>query len=244
MDYKVDPRDIECWYETNPSLGTIFTERSVTDEIGSDDLDFNIQRLGLWIRYNQKSAISPNEWKELQIKPPPKLTGDLFVGIKYGHDGENVAMSVAARTEDGEIFVEGIDCREIRAGTDWMMKYLSSWRSAKVVIDGANGQKLLADEMKEWGLSKPVLPTVKEIIVANAAFEQGLFQRTIRHAGQPSVINAVGNCEKRAIGSNGGFGYRSIKEGVEIALLDSIILAYWICSENKKKKKRKQKISY
>lgn len=52
---------------------------------GSDDLDFNIQRLGLWIRYNQKSAISPNEWKELQIKPPPKLTGDLFVGIKYGH---------------------------------------------------------------------------------------------------------------------------------------------------------------
>lgn len=244
VDYKVDPRDIECWYETNPSLGTIFTERSVTDEIGSDDLDFNIQRLGLWIRYNQKSAISPNEWKELQIKPPPKLTGDLFVGIKYGHDGENVAMSVAARTEDGEIFVEGIDCREVRAGTDWMMKYLSSWHSAKVVIDGANGQKLLADEMKEWGLSKPVLPTVKEIIVANAAFEQGLFQRTIRHAGQPSVINAVGNCEKRAIGSNGGFGYRSIKEGVEIALLDSIILAYWICSENKKKKKRKQKISY
>ena len=117
-------------------------------------------------------------------------------------------------------------------------------RAAKVVIDGANGQKLLADEMKEWGLSKPVLPTVKEIIVANAAFEQGLFQRTIRHAGQPSIINAVGNCEKRAIGSNGGFGYRSIKEGVEIALLDSIILAYWICSENKKKKKRKQKISY
>ena len=38
--------------------------------------------------------------------------------------------------------------------------------------------------MKEWGAIKPVLPTVKEIIVANAAFEQGLFQRTIRHAGQ------------------------------------------------------------
>ena len=97
--------------------------------------------------------------------------------------------------------------------------------------------------MKECGLKKPVLPTVKEIIVANATFEQGLFQRNICHMGQPSLENAVANCEKRAIGSNGGFGYRSIKDGVEIALLDSVILAYWACSEAKEKKK-KQRISY
>ena len=25
------------------------------------------------------------------------------------------------------------------------------------------------------------------------------------------------NCEKRAIGSNGGFGYKALKEGIEIA---------------------------
>ena len=49
-----DVRDEELWYLTNPSLGTIFTTRSVEDEIGSDIIDFNIQRLGLWIRYNQK----------------------------------------------------------------------------------------------------------------------------------------------------------------------------------------------
>ncbi|WP_254280838.1 hypothetical protein [Finegoldia magna] len=53
-----DVNDVELWYKTNPSLGTIFTERSIEDEIGTDDLDFNIQRLGLWIRYNQKSAIT------------------------------------------------------------------------------------------------------------------------------------------------------------------------------------------
>ena len=96
--------------------------------------------------------------------------------------------------------------------------------------------------MKEYGLKRPILPTVKEIIVANAMFEQGLFQKNIRHMEQPSLENVVGNCEKRAIGSNGGFGYKSIKDGAEIALLDSVILAYWICSETKPKKK--QKISY
>ena len=52
-----DIRDIELWYRCNPSLGTIFTERSIRDEIGEDELDFMIQRLGLWIKYNQKSAI-------------------------------------------------------------------------------------------------------------------------------------------------------------------------------------------
>ena len=75
---QTDIRDIDAWYETNPSLGTVFTERSVTDEIGSDPIDFNIQRLGLWIRYNQKSAISATEWNELKADVPPELTGDLF----------------------------------------------------------------------------------------------------------------------------------------------------------------------
>lgn len=44
------------------------------------------------------------------------------------------------------------------------------------------------------------------------------------------------------IGTNGGFGYKAIKEEMEIALLDSIILAYWACSETKTKK-RKQRVS-
>ena len=238
-----DPRDRELWYETNPSLGTVLTERAVTDEIGSDPVDFNIQRLGLWIRYNQKSAISKVEWNELKADTMPELTGEIFAGVKYGRDGANVALAVAVRTKDGHIFVEAIDCREVRAGPGWIVNYLKAWNARKVVIDGANGQKILADEMKEYGIKKPILPTASEVIAANAAFEQGLFGRNIRHMGQPSLVNVVGNCEKRAIGSNGGFGYRSIKEGAEIALLDSVILAYWACHETKPKKK-KQKISY
>ena len=96
--------------------------------------------------------------------------------------------------------------------------------------------------MKEAGLKKPVLPTVKEIIVANAAFEQAICQRHVVHMGQPSLVQAVSNCEKRAIGSNGGFGYKSLNEDIDISLLDSVIYAYWKCSEDKERKK--QTISY
>lgn len=239
VETQSDPRDRELWYETNPSLGTVFTERSVTDEIGSDPIDFNIQRLGLWIRYNQKSAISKTEWNELGVDSVPKIKGKLFVGIKFGHDGKNAAMSIAVKTSDDRIFIEGIDCRPMRDGIEWIMGYLNAMDIEKVVVDGANGQKILESQMKEYRLKNPILPTVKEIIAANSIFEQGLYQRKICHARQKSLMQAASNCEKRLIGTNGGFGYRSIKEGVEIAILDSAILAYWQCSEKKVTKKQR-----
>lgn len=178
----------------------------------------------------------------MQADTLPKLKSKLFVGIKYGKDGTNVAMSIAVKTEDGKIFLESIDCREVRVGTGWIIDFLRQADVKKVIIDGANGQQLLAADMKEAKLKAPVLPTVKEIIVANAAFEQGICQKNIVHMGQPSLVQAVSNCEKRAIGTNGGFGYRSIREDIEVALLDSAIYAYWVCSEDKEKKV--QKISY
>ena len=237
-----DVHDRELWYLTNPSLGTVFTERSVMDEIGTDDIDFNIQRLGLWIKYNQKSAISRAEWDELEVNQLPKLKGKLFAGIKFGHDGTNVAMSIAVKTGGDKVFVEAIDCREVRAGIGWIIDFLTKADIKTVIVDGANGQQLLAEAMKENKLKAPLLPTVKEIIAANAAFEQGLFNENIRHKGQPSLVQSVSNCEKRAIGTNGGFGYKSLRDDIEVALLDSVILAYWKCSETRERKK--QRVEY
>ena len=242
VDKKTDVRDKEAWYQTNPSLGTILTERKILDEVGNDDDDFNIQRLGLWLRYNQKSAISSNEWAELQVQAMPKLVGGLFLGVKYSKDGTNVAMSVASRTDDGRIFVECIDCRPTRAGNSWMIPFMMNPNVYDIVVDGANGQQLLEENMREMKLKAPLLPTVKEVIVANAAFEQGIFSKEICHAGQPSLAQTVSNSEKRAIGTNGGFGYKSLADNIEIALMDSTILAYWLCSETKIHEK--QRISY
>lgn len=239
---QTDPYDRDAWYEANPSLGAILTERSVYDEIGDDLIDFNIQRLGLWIQHNLKSAISKAEWKELGLPRQPELRRRAYIGVKFGQDGANAAMAIAVSTADGRIFVECIDCRPVRDGTGWMLPYLKNPHVKTVVVDGANGQQLLADAMKVARLRAPLLPTVREIIAANAAFEQHLYSQHICHCGQPSLEQAASNCEKRAIGSNGGFGYKSIKAGVEVALLDSVILAAWACGEAKEK--RAQRIMY
>jgi len=242
VDKQSDPRDKDLWYQANPSLGLRVSERNIQSEVGNDDLDFNIQRLGLWIQYNQKSAISENEWKELHVETLPKLKGKLFAGVKYGYDGTNVALSIAVKTEDDKVFVETIDCQSLRNGHGWIIHFLRNADVQEVVIDGANGQNILAEAMKQAGIKKPILPTVKEIIVANSTFEQALFQQTIAHKSQPSLYQVVTNCEKRNIGSNGGFGYRSQIEENDIALMDSMILAHWACSEAKEPKK--QKIRY
>lgn len=242
VDKESDVRDKDLWYQTNPSLGLRVSERNIQSEVGDDDIDFNIQRLGLWLQYNQKSAISENEWKELHVDELPKFKGKLFAGVKYGHDGTNVALSIAVKTEDDRIFVETIDCQSIRNGNAWIINFLKNADVQEVVIDGQSGQNILAEAMKQAGLKAPILPTVKEIIVANSMFEQALFQQTIAHKSQPSLFQVVTNCDKRNIGTNGGFGYRSQIEENDIALLDSVILAQWACAEAKEPKK--QKIRY
>lgn len=125
-----------------------------------------------------------------------------------------------------------------------MFDYFKNPKVQKIAIDGVNGQQTLADQMKEAGLKiKPVLPAVREVVLANTMFEQDLFAKKITHSGQESLKQIVTNCEKRPIGTNGGFGYRSLVETYDVAIMDSMILAYWLCATTKTNVP-KQAISY
>lgn len=243
VDEQQDPNDKKYWYQANPSLGTILTERKIQDEISGDDIDFNIQRLGYWTKYSLKSEISKADWQKLILKGKLKPKGKLFVGIKYGQDGTNMAMSIAVKQETGNIFVESIDCRSIRKGNTWIIDFLKKADVQNITIDGSVGQNLLVDELKKNKIkTKVILPTVKEIIIANSTFEQAVYGDKICHNDQPSLTAVVTNCEKRAIGTSGGFGYKALKPENDIVLMDSVILAYWQCSVFRER--RKQKISY
>ena len=244
VEQQSDVNNVDLWYLCNPAMGYQLNERKIKAEDKTDVVDFNIQRLGLWIKYSQKSVISEAEWLALEVEKVPERAGKKFLGIKYGLDGSNVAMSIAFKGLDGKIFVECLDCRPARIGNDWIMAIITNMQDlGGVVVDGANGQKILEASMKEARCRiKPVLPTVGNVIVANALFEQALEAGTLCHKGQQSLVMAATNCEKRAIGSHGGFGYKSLTPDTEIALLDSVILASWLCSEYKEKKK--QTINY
>ena len=238
-----DVNDVDLWYETNPSMGYHLNERKIRSEIGDDNTDFNIQRLGLWIKYNQKSAISRNEWEALQVDKVPKFTGQLFAGVKFGINGENVALAVAVKTEDGKIFCEVIGCQPIRNGITWIANFLSKADIRKAVVDGKNGIDVLMDALKQMRIKHVEAVNVSQVIKANSVFDMAMEQGSFQHMHQSAVTQVVTNCERRKIGANGGLGYQSSLEGADIALLDSMILAHWICTETKAEKK-KQHIDY
>lgn len=237
-----DPNDVDAWYETNPSLGTVLKERTIRSEIGDDDVDFNIQRLGLWLKYNQKSAITPNEWDALEVKELPKFKGKLYAGIKFGHDDRNVSLSIAVKTKDDKVFVEAYGCRPISNGIGWIVDFISCAAVAKVIVDGDNGKGLIQDAFKDAKLKKPVLISTQDFIKANAVWEQALNEGTVIHMQQSAARQVITNCEKRGIGGHGGFGYQSLLEEADISILDSMILAHWKCRSSKAEKK--QKVSY
>lgn len=244
VNVQADPYDTKLWYETNPSMGTILTERKVRAEIKTEGLDFNIQRLGLWLSYNQHSAISEPEWDGLAVKKLPELKGKLFVGIKYGINGVNVSMSIAVKTEDNRIFIETIDCRSQRKGNLWITSFLKKAMDSieKIVVDGS-GYDLLHKRMKDAKVrKKPIKVLTDEIITAHTLFEEAISSGTICHMNQPSLRQCATNCEHREIGSKGGWGYRSLRDDIDISILDSAVLAFWQCHESKEK--RKQKVNY
>lgn len=245
VPHLTDAHDPELWYETNPSLGTILTERTIRSELGDDQVDDNIQRLGLWLTYSQKSAVSERDWMRLCTDVPPQLAAPVrvFYGVKYAQKTGNVSLAVAVKTADGRIFVEAIDCRSVRDGNAWIIGYLRSPSAERVVIDGAAGAPLLISDMQDANVKcRPVLPKVAEIITANSLFEQNLFDQKILHKGQPSLVQAVSNAEHRAIGTGGGFGYASLLEAADVSLVEAVSLAHWAAAAAREKKK--QVISY
>lgn len=231
-----DAHNTELWYETNPSLGYILTERTIRSELGDDQVDDNIQRLGLWLKYSQKSVISEKEWMLYKAETLPELLQPVrvFYGVKYAQKTSNVTLAAAVKTADERIFVEAIDCRSVRDGTAWIISYLRSPAAEQVVIDGAAGAPILITDMENAEVScKYIRPKVEQVITANSLFEKNLFGGQILHSAQPSLTQAVTNCDHRPIGTNGGFGYVSIVDGADISLLEAVTLAHWAASSAK-----------
>lgn len=235
-----DVFNVDLWYETNPSMGYHLNERKIRSEIKpKENSDFNIQRLGVWLTYNQKSEVSEVEWMSLKAGSLPELKGQLFAGIRFGTDGQNVSLSIAVKTADGKIFVESIDCQSIRKGYGWIIRFLKEADVRMTVVDGRAGADLLLEECKTNRIKPaPQMIKVSEMCTASNMFTQALETQSIRHMAQPSLVQSVCNCERRAIGQQGGYGFKSIKEGVDVSLMESMVIAHWACAVTKERRKQ------
>lgn len=159
---KYDPRDVDVWYQCNPSLGYLIQEEFLADQlrifVGANKVqNFATEHLGVWPNESgrQWAVISEDAWENaldagsrMAVETPPPTKGNPVVFAAWiSPDREHGAIAVVGPREDGDLHGEVI---EHKAKTTWMhdrlVKLVKKWRPQRLVIDagGATGS-LVAD---------------------------------------------------------------------------------------------------
>lgn len=226
-----DNYDTDAWYETNPSLGYLITEKAIKAEAGAMSQDsFNKMRLGWVMGLDAKRIFTDDEWNELAVQTVKLPTEPRLVySVKFAPDRSSVSLAVGVVMDD-KIHVEVIERRRMSDGIAWLVRWLlDRWRNAdKIIVDGAAGQGLLIEELvrSEPKISKRILtPNVKEAGSAYATFYQAIRDKTLTHFNQPLLNSAIRTCKRRDIGKDGMFGFAPLNPNIQMDPVDAVAFA-------------------
>lgn len=238
-----DNHDEDAWYQTNPSLGYLITERAIKAEASAMSQDsFNKMRLGWIPGLDAQRVFTDDEWNELAVKEV-KLpeNPELVYAIKFAPDRSAVTLAVGVPMGE-KIHVEVIERKRMSEGIAWLVRWLlDRWRNAnQIIIDGAAGQGLLIEELlrSEPKMKKRLLtPNVKEAGSAYALFYQAIQDKTLTHFNQPLLNSAIRTCKRRDIGKDGMFGYAPLNPNIQVDPVDAVAFAYYGANRFKGTKK-------
>lgn len=239
--------DRALWGITNPSYGFLIKPGTVENEFAQLAPDrFARERLGWWENATAKKVDHPIQaaaWDRCQVEKP-RITpqGVTCYGVKFSPDGTTVSLSVAVKQDTGRTFVEGIECASIATGTAWLVDWLYQRKdkAAQMVIDGRAGAQALIDRLIERGVPRQavIAPSTANIIAAMQTFYNGVQEQTVAHAGQPALTAAVTLTDRRKIGNDGGWGFKSTDQG-DASIAESAALAFWASQTTKRKPGRR-----
>lgn len=245
-----DNYDEEAWYQTNPSLGYLITERAIRAEASAMSQDsFNKMRLGWIPGVDAQRVFTDDEWNALAVKEV-KLpeNPELVYAVKFAPDRSAVTLAVGVPIAD-KIHVEIIERKRMSDGMAWLVRWLlDRWRNCnQIIIDGAAGQGLLVEELlrSEPKIKKRLLtPNVKEAGSAYAAFYQAVQEQTLTHYNQPLLNSAIRTAKRRDIGKDGMFGYAPLNPNIQMDPVDAVAFAYYGANRFKGSKKGPSKQTF
>ena len=250
VDNITDNHDVDAWYETNPSLGYLITEKAVRAEANAMSQDsFNKMRLGWVMGIDAKRVFTDDEWNALavtEVKLPENP--ELVYSIKFAPDRSAVTLAVGV-VMGGKVHVEIVERKRMNDGMAWLERWLlDRWRKCnKIIIDGAAGQGLLVEELvrSERRMAKKILtPNVKEAGSAYASFAQAIQDQTLTHYNQPLLNSAIRTAKRRDIGKDGMFGYAPLNPNIQMDPVDAAAFAYYGAQRFKGSKKGPSKQTF
>lgn len=236
VDTITDPKDVDAWYEANPSLGYFLQLNAVKKESAQMAIDsFNKMRLGWIAGVESMRAFTDEQWLPLAVKKVELPLEPIKVySIKFAPDGSAVTLAVGVLMPNSTVHVELIERKPRSAGTAWLARWLlekNRWRYCKkIIIDGASGTQLLVEELvrSERRISKKILtPNVKEAGAAYAAYDDAIKNRLLTHFDQPALNVSMKTVKRRDIGRDGMFGYASMNPDIQSDPVEAAAFAYY-----------------
>ena len=201
---KDDPvDDPETWAKANPAYGTRITHEAVATELASMSYEqFQKERLGVWDEVaRHRPLVEPPQWRAMLSDGPPGDTRPNALGVDMSHGRD---ISIAACWVDGE----NAHVEQVWAGTDstqaveWLVA--RSYRRIPIVVDAASPASSLVPDLK--GRRCPVTVTnAPQMGQACGLLENRISTRTLTHAGQQQLTDAVFGARRRPIRDAGGW---------------------------------------
>lgn len=232
---KVDPSTPEFWQaveEANPSYPR-FTPRAAIlrmfKQLGR--ASFILEGLAQWTNESGPPLlVSKDVWSRREPDGPVPSSGGVAVGIKFSLDGTRVAAAAARKPDGNGPHVEMLGEWPITEGLGVLETLLTAqWRQLGIiVIDGKAGRDVLAPSLLRARIPQRVviLPTVDQVIAANATYLASIEDATLTHANQPGLNASMAAVTKRKIGTAGGWGMAPIGTGDEVPA-EAAALAVW-----------------
>ena len=234
-DKDATPRDRIDWTQVekaNPSFPTHTPRAAILrmwKNLGA--ASFWREGYGIWDDDSGPSPlVKPADWKARKATEPIPAAGGIAVGIKFSLDGTRVAACAARKPDSHGPHVETLGEWPITEGLGILETLLTTqWRKlGLIVIDGKAGRDVLAPALLRARIPQRlvVLPTVDQVIAANATYLTSIEDSTLTHANQPGLNASMAAVTKRKIGTAGGWGMEPIGEGDEVPA-EAAALAVW-----------------
>lgn len=238
-----DPALEETRAKANPAWHTRINHDVVQGEFETYSVDqFALERLGIWMTEKLGQAINQIQWKALGTSEPAR-DGTISYGVKFSPDGASVALAVALKHDAG-VHVELVAHRPMAEGTGWITSWLKARHAmaAQIVVDGKSGAGGLVASLLEGDVKVPkrviITPTTDQVIAAHSLLAEAITASTMSHYADPVLDGGVEKAGRRDIGTNGGWGWKPLRDG-DVTGLEAVTMAHWAAKTSKRRPGRK-----
>ena len=204
---------------------------------------FKREGLGLWDMDAppEPPLIPPKVWADaVGVKPGQ---GAVAWAVRFSPDGRTVALAGAIRPDDGPVFVEVVDERDVAEGLEWIAAWLGQrWRSAsQIVLDGKAGVGALVPALRAVGVGSQRVMVARwgQVADAHALFLARLLAGGVAHSSQPGLDAQVADGARRMVGVSGGWAWRSLSGENRMTGLEAATLAVWSVLTTRRRPDRK-----